>query len=273
MNSALVTAFDVVLGPMAGAPPLASLLLVSMVTAVGMLLVVARASDQESLAAAKRRMHAALFEIRLFGDDPISVLRAFGEVLACNGRYLRLSLVPLLWMAIPLVLVVAQLQEFYGYDGLTPGMPAIVAVELRPAASATDGFSDLVLEAPGSIRIDTAAVRLLASNEVLWRIVPAAAGAFTLTVRDGATVVTKSLQISSAMTRRSPRRSQARLADQLRYPSEAPLPGDSRMTSIAVRYPEPGLRVFGWHVHWLIVYGALSMASAVMLARRFGVTI
>ena len=108
---------------------------------------------------------------------------------------------------------------------------------------------------------------------MLWRIVPGAAGAFTISVRDDATVVTKSLQVSSAVTRRSPKRSQARLADQWRYPSEAPLPGDSRIRSIAVRYPEPGLSVFGWRVHWMIVYGGLSMACALLLARRFGVTI
>lgn len=256
-----------------GWPPLASLLIVSLVTAVVMLLVVARTSDQKGLADTKRGIHAALFEIRLFADDPINVLRALGEVLARNGRYLRLSLVPLLWMGIPLVLVAAQLQGFYGYQGLTPGVPAIVTVELRQAATPADATIALVLEAPSEIRIDTDPVRLLGSNEVLWRIVPTAAGTYTLTIRDGDRAATKSLQVSASRARRSARRMQAGLADQLLYPSEPLLPDDGRIAAITVAYPEPGLDVLGWRVHWMIVYGLLSMACALILARRFGVTI
>lgn len=274
VNGALVAAFDVVLGPLMGLPPLLSLLIVSLVTAVAMLLVVARTSDQKGLTDARRGIHAALFEIRLFADDPVNVLRALGEVLVRNGRYLRLSLVPLLWMAVPLVLVVAQLQGFYGYEGLTPGVPAIITAELRHGAPATDASAEpLVMAAPGEIRIDTAAVRLLGSNEVLWRIVPTTAGAYTLTVRDGARAVTKSLHVSAARARRSPRRMQAGLADQLLYPSEPLLPDDGQIAAITVRYPEPGLDVFGWRIHWMIVYGLLSMGCALVLARRFGVTI
>ena len=65
----------------------------------------------------------------------------------------------------------------------------------------------------------------------------------------------------------------AGLVDQVLYPSEAPLPGDSHIAAITVAYPEPGMDVFGWKLHWLIVYGLLSMACAFPLARRFGVTI
>ena len=274
MNGALVAAFDAALGPLMGLHRLVSLLLVSLVTAAAMLVVVARTSDQKGLADTKRGIHAALFEIRLFGDDPLAVLRALGEVLVRNARYLRLSLVPLLWMAVPLVLAVAQLQAFYGYAGLTPGVPAIVMVELRQAAPSTDASPNaLVLEAPSAIRIDTGAVRLLGSNEVLWRIVPNAAGTYTLTVRDGGRAVTKSLQVSAHPARRSPIRVQAGLADQLLYPSEPLLPADSRIAAITVAYPEPGLDVLGWSVHWIVVYGLLSMGCALALARRFGVMI
>lgn len=274
MNGALVAAFDVVLGPMMGLPPLVSLLLVSIVTAAAMLLVVARTSDQKAMADTKRGIHAALFEIRLFGDDPPTMLRSFGDVLIQNARYLRLSLVPLLWMALPLVLVIAQLQAFYGYAGLTPGEPALVTVQLKPAGAAMDASSvALVMEAPSGVRVETDAVRLAGSDEVLWRIVPDTAGAYALSVRDGSTVVAKSLIVSADLARRSPVRTQPGLADQFLYPSETPLPDDSRISAIAVAYPEPGIDVLGWRMHWLIVYGVLSVACALLLARRFGVTI
>lgn len=274
VNAALVTAFDLILGPLMGLPPLVSLLLVSLVTAAAMLVVVARTSNQRAMIETKRGIHAALFEIRLYGDQPGLMLRAFGEVLVRNGRYLLLSLAPLAWMSVPLVLIIAQLQAFYGYAGLRPGEPAVITVQLTPEAGQALGASTtLALEAPSEVGLETGAVRLAGSSEVVWRIRPRSEGAFALTFREGGAAVTKSLLVSPAPGRRSPLLVAAGLADQALYPSEAPLPGGSRIASITVAYPEPGIDVFGWRMHWMIVYGVLSLACAFILARRFGVTI
>lgn len=274
VNAALVTAFDVVLVPLMGLPALVSLLLVSLVTAAIMLVVVARTSNQRAMIETRRGIQAALFEIRLFGDDPGLMLRAFGEVLVRNGRYLQLSLVPLLWMAVPLTLVVAQLQAFYGYAGLRPGEPTLITVQLTSdTRSGVAPSTALVLEAPPEVGLETGAVRLEGSNEVVWRIRPRSEGAYALTFREGGAAVTKSLLVSPGQARRSPMRMATGLADRVLYPSEAPVPAGSRIAAIAVAYPEPGIDIFGWRMHWTIVYGVLSLASAFILARRFGVTI
>ena len=272
MNAALVTAFDAMLGPLMALPPLVSLLLVSLVTAAAMLVVVARTSNQRAMLETKRGIHAALFEIRLYGDQPGLMLRAFGEVLAGHGRYLLLSLVPLAWMSVPLVLVIAQLQAFYGYGGLQPGAPALITVQLTSDARSAAAPA-LVLEAPAAVGLETGAVRLEGSNEVVWRIRPRSEGAYALTFREGGAAVTKSLLVSQAPGRRSPLSVAAGLADQALYPSEAPLPAGSSIAAIGVAYPEPGIAVLGWKMHWMIVYGVLSLACAFILARRFGVTI
>jgi hypothetical protein len=268
VNAALVTGFDVIFGPLMSLPPLASLLLVSLVTAAAMLVVVARTSNQRAMIETKRGIHAALFEIRLYGDQPGLMLRAFGEVLVGNGRYLLLTLVPLAWMSVPLVLVIAQLQAFYGYDGLRPGAPALITVQLM-TDSASAAASALVLEAPPEVGLETGAVRLAGSNEVVWRIRPRGEGAYALTFRDGGAAVTKSLLVSPGQARRSPLRIATGLADRVLYPSERPIPAGSRIASIAVAYPEPGIDIFGWRMHWMIVYGVLSLACAFLLGRRF----
>lgn len=270
VNAALVAAFDAVLGPLMALPTLVSLLLVSLVTAAAMLVVVARTSNQRAMRETKRGIHAALFEIRLYGDQPGLMLRAFGAVLVGNGRYLLLSLVPLAWMSVPLVLVIAQLQAFYGYVGLPLGAPALITVQLT-SDSATPAA--LVLEAPDAVGLETGAVRLAGSDEVVWRIRPRSEGAYALTFREAGAAVTKSLLVSPAPGRRSPMIVTAGLADQALYPSEAPLPSGSSIAAISVAYPEPGVAVFGWKMHWMIVYGAFSLACAFILARRFGVTI
>lgn len=273
VNNVLGRACEAGLSPIIRLPPLVSLLIVSLVTSVVMLLVVARASDQKRLAESKRGMHAALFEIRLFNDDLSAVLRSLGDGLRHYALYLRLSLVPMLWLAIPLALVASHLQAYYGHAGLTPGEPAILKVELRRTPPEVPAPANvMVLDAPAEVRVETEAVRLSTSNEVLWRIVPTAEGEYTLIVRIGSATATKTLQVSSRPARRSPRRVSAGLLDQLLYPSEPPLSEDSPIASITLAYPEAGIQVAGWRLHWMIVYVALSLGCAFMIARKLGVT-
>jgi hypothetical protein len=278
VNAAATSVFDAVFALLAALPPLVSLALVSLVTGVVMLWVVARTSDQPRLAATKRAMHAGLFEIRLFNDDLAAMLRAVGELLWHNARYLRLSLVPLLWMAIPLVIVIAQLQAFYGYAGLVPGEPVLLKAEIEgPAGAATSAPGGAVaaplLEAPPDIRVETGAVQLAGSNEVLWRIVPLSAGDFTVTLRAGGHTFTKTVHVSDGVARRSPLRVAHGVMDLLLYPSEPLLDASGPVSAISLTYPEPGMDVLGFRVHWLILFMVVSMASAFALARRVGVTL
>ena len=268
LNAALTWLFDLLVAPAVRVAPLTTLIVASAATGLAMLWVVGRTSNQPGIAAAKRGIQAALFEIRLFNDDLGAVMRALGRVLRENLRYLGYSLVPLAWVALPLLLIVAQLQALYGYEGLAEGAPALVTMQLRQprvAAGAT-------LVAGGGVTVDTPAVVLPGAAEVVWSVTPSAPGQYTLTARIGSTEVTKSVQVAGGFARRSPFHVST-LMDQLPYPSEPPLPADGPVSGIALPYPEAGLDVLGWRVHWLIVYVVLSMAVAFACAGRFGVTL
>ena len=76
LDALLNRTFDVLLRPLAPLPILLSLSVVSLATAIVILLVVRIASDLPALAAVKRQIHADLFEIRLFRDDLLLMLRA-----------------------------------------------------------------------------------------------------------------------------------------------------------------------------------------------------
>ena len=123
LNALLGRMFDLLLGPLAPLPVLFSLSIVSMATAIAILLVARVASDQPALAAIKRQIHADLFEIRLFRDDLRSMLRAEADILRHNATYLRLALVPMLWIALPCVLIVAQLESRFGYRASRSASP------------------------------------------------------------------------------------------------------------------------------------------------------
>ena len=62
----------------------------------------------EDLAEVKRRIHAGLFEIRLFNDDLAAIFKAQGEILRHNVSYVGLTLVPAAWMLVPFVLIAAH---------------------------------------------------------------------------------------------------------------------------------------------------------------------
>ena len=130
LNGLLRPLFDFLLLPFRAMPPIAGLLVVSLVASIGMLLVFKKTSNQAKLEAVKRQIHACLFEIRLFSDDLPAILRAQTEILRHNLQYIGLSAVPVLWMMVPLLLVIAQLQFHYGYRGLRPGEDFIVKARL-----------------------------------------------------------------------------------------------------------------------------------------------
>lgn len=284
LNELLRRTFDLVLLPFRELPPLAALSALSLVTAVAMLVVFKATSDQRRLAEVKRAIVAALFEVRLFNDDLGAVFRAQGEILRHNLTYLRLSLVPMLWLVVPLGLAVAHLDFYFGYAGFTPGQPVLVtahvrqalkpAADVRPVSTGhqTDDAA-ATLDGPPELRVMTPAVWLPAKREVVWRVVPTTRGEFTLDVGIDGQRFTKTFDVTTGLVGRSPARVAAGLVPQLLSPAERPLPRDGAATEIRLPYPRRGVRLFGREAPWLLVYFALSMAFAFVLRKPFGVTL
>ena len=279
MNALLASAFDLLLFPFRQLPPIVGLSVVSLLTAAGMLLVFRAKSDQPRIEQVKRAMIAALFEIRLFNDDLPALFRAQGEMLKQNAAYLRLSLVPMLWMIVPIGLIAAQLEFQYGYAGLTPGQPALVKARVRQSApplaepaAVSPPVSAASLEAPKEIRVLTAGAWFPATQEIIWRVMADVPGEYVLNAKVDGGTFTKTVDATDRVVRRSPVRVAAGFMNQVMYPAEPPLPDGGIVTSISVGYPSRAIRVLRWDLPWVIVYLVLSMAFAVALRKPFGVT-
>jgi hypothetical protein len=251
-------------------PALLSLSAISLVTAIVLLLVVRRTSDQRRIAAVKRDIRAGLFEIRLFNDDLRAILRAQGEILRHNLTYLRLSAVPLLWVLVPLVLLVGQLQAYYGYDGLHPGMPALIKVEI---SEGTGDRPDVRLAAPAGVRIETPAVWIPTLREAAWRISAEQPGEHELSIAVNGSAATKRVHVGDALARRSPYRLGPGILNWFFYPAEPALPGDGPIRSIEVSYPARAIAFFGWDLHWMVIFFVLTLVFAFLLRRPFGVVL
>lgn len=273
LNVTLGGVIELLLYPFRSMPPMVGLAVVSVLTGIGMLLVFKATSNQDGLTGVKRRISASVFEIRLFNDDPRAIFRAEADIFRHTMRYLGLTLVPVLWMIVPLLLVLVQLQFHYGYEGIEPGGTALVKVRLHnPSADAAPG---LTLGAGAGLRVDSPMLWIPSEREATWRIAVDAPGEHQLLIHVGDEIFEKSLDASDAsgaIVRRAPVRPSG-LWGQAVYPVEAPLPPDGPVESIAITYPERLVSFFGWDVHWLVVFFILSIIVAFALQRPFKVTL
>lgn len=271
LNRGLAELIGAALSPFEALPPLVGLSVVALAVAIGMLLVVRAASDQRAIIAVKRRIQAGLFEIRLFNDD-VRVFSSVRDVLRHNLTYLRLSLVPLVWMILPLALLIAQLQFYYGYDGFSPGQSAIVTVRMREAAAGANGAApSLTLAVPPGVRVQTPALWIPSEREAAWRIGFDQRGDYELVVSLDGRQVTKSVRVSERPGYRAPGRFQVGWVNQLLYPAEPPIAPEVPIEVIRLTYPERELHFLGGTVSWMVMFFGLSMIFGWGLRSRFGV--
>jgi hypothetical protein len=131
---------------------------------VATLLVIQRFSDQAAIRTAKARIRAHLYELRLFGDDPVLMLRANKNLLVWNFRYMRLALTPAAIIAIPAILAALQLDALYGKRSLYEGEAVVVSAQFKTQPD------DPVLVAPPSFRVESPSVRIPSLRQVSWRV-------------------------------------------------------------------------------------------------------
>ena len=271
LNALLGGAINALLFPFRGLHPLVGLTVVSVVAGVAMLLVFKVTSNQKAVTAVKRRIAVGIFEIRLFNDDPRAIVRAQYDILRHTFTYLGLNMVPVLWMIVPLVLVIIQLQFHYGYRGLEPGDVALVKVTFNGDAPPDE--PDVSLEVDPGIEVESPLLWIPSLREADWRIAATQPGEHEVRVRIGGEVYSKRVNVSDDIVRRTPVRPSAGFVDQLVYPVERPLPKNSPVEAITVTYPEAEIGFLFWDMHWIIVFFIISIVAAFILQSPFKVTL
>jgi len=250
--------FDVVLFPFRTLSPWFGMIFVSLLTAFLMLAVFKMTSNQEAIRRAKNAIKAHLLELRLYKDNMRVSLRAQGRILRANGRYLAANTKPLLVMIVPLVLILAQLNLWFGAAALRPGESTLVKLKLAP------GADPLALEvsvdpSPG-LAVETPPVRIPDEREIAWRIRAPEKGPAALTFAVAGRTFVKDVAVAGRRLSKVPTRAVGRsIVQQLLYPGEKPLPGDTPVTSCEVLYASGGLNFFGISVNWLVAYFILSI--------------
>lgn len=259
------------LWPFRGLSPWWGLLALSVLTALAILWVYKRLSDQEALRRAKDRIKAGLLEIRLYKDDLGVTLRAQGAIVKANLAYAAANLKPLLVAFAPLVFVMAQIGLWYDRAPLEPGQVALVKVATSTSAAAG---AEWRIEASENLEVTSPAVRIPDEKQVCWRVKALAEGRGLLVFGVEGNEASKSVVVGGPrLAKVSRRASRGSLWNRIIHPGEPPLPAGPPIVSIEVLYPSRALELLGLRIPWLVAYLVLSVGAGLALKGFLGVEI
>lgn len=256
-NLALTRLFDALVWPFQRWPA-GALLLVSALTGVAMLLVFKATSNQRAIRRTRDLIRAHTLAIRLFRDDARVVVDSQKKVLRTNLTYLRYAVVPIVFILPIVVLIMVQLNLRYGAAPARPGEAVVVKALFDGALD-----ENVTLAAPPGIAVETPALRIPYKREADWRVRPAKAGKYELSLKTKAATYAKELVVGEAAVGRVSSRRVAGIWPQLMNPGERPLA--SGIKAIEVKYPSRQNKVFGLGVHWIITFFVVSLVAAFAL--------
>lgn len=272
INSILQKIFNVIFYPFRNMSPWSGMFVISLLSVFLILFIFKHTSNQKGIKTAKDKIKAHLLELRLYKDNLRISLKAQGSILRQNSKYIAYSAKPLLFMIIPIVLIIAHTNFWFGYTSLEPGEKTLVKVKLNENYDPLE--TDIRLEPSPAYLIETPPLRILEENEIDWRISPLQKGVHALEFSVAGEKIKKTLSVKSPpLSRISPVKFQKNFFDELINPTEAPIRKDLPIKSIEVLYPTKNMNVFGLGIHWLIVYFILTIIMGFSLKSLFKVEI
>ena len=271
-NSVFGKIFEGIFFPFRNMNPWFGMIAVSLLTGLLMLFIFKYTSNQDGIRRAKNKIKAHLLELRLFKDSMSISLKAQGNILRSNVKYIGYSFKPLLVMIIPLILILIQLNFWFAYDSLQPGQEAILRVKLQEESPVLNTPIDL--HSTSGLAIETAPLRIEEESEINWRIRALETGIHELHFSADNQEFTKKVSVGQRrLSKISPLKTRRSFLKELFYPTESPLPNNSAVQSEEISYPARNLKLFGLRIHWLIIYFALSIIFGFALKGFFGVEI
>jgi uncharacterized membrane protein (DUF106 family) len=257
-NSGFGKIFDVLFLPFRSMSPWVGMILISFLTGLLMLFVFKWTSNQSGIQKVKNKIKAHLLELRLFKDSLSQSLRSQGNILRCNLRYISYSAKPMLVMIIPLILILVQLNFWFGYESLTPNESAILKIKLEEGRNPMD--TQIELQPSPGLELETPPLRIEESHEINWRFSARQEGMqqFLVTI-DGETISKNVSVAQKPLSKISPLKTNKKFLDQVLYPTESPIKNQIPIQAIEIQYPGKSMDLFGWKIHWIIAYFILSI--------------
>jgi uncharacterized membrane protein (DUF106 family) len=272
LNSAVGKLVEIIFFSFQNFSPWVAMILISLLTALLMLFIYKKTSNQVAIKQVKSQIKASLLELRLYQNDFRTLLSSQKKLLTANWRYLLLNLKPLLIMIIPIFLILAQLNLWFNYKSIQPGETFLLKVKFIDEVDMAG--INLDLEAPKGLMVETPVLRILDEREADWRLRLEDQVLEPLIIKVNSQRYQKEIPpIKNSLGRISTIRVKKNLWQELLYPGEKSLPAESVINRIELVYPEQRLNFLGIGFHWLVAYFLLSIIFGLALKRPFKVEI
>lgn len=257
-------------------PPWAGLVLISAIAGVVMLIAFRYLSNQTGISRAKDDIKANLLALKLFKDDLRVALRAQLRIMWALLRLQRYILVPVLWMALPTMLLLSQMAMRYQWRPFAPGEPILLKVHadmryMWPGGPDLDWrLSRESVTVPVGVEVEVGPIA--DRDDTSWRLRATQPGRHLVMIRAYPEIGSKELVVGLPVQRVSPVRPGPRWIEQLLYPIEPVIPSDSSMPaySVELAYPELKSKIYGSD-YWVLTFFIVSMLTAILLKPLFNV--
>jgi len=270
--NAISALFDLLMAPLGLLGPSWAMIAISAITGVLMLVIFKYTSNQTAVRRVKDRIKANFYAITLFQDSLAVLMRSVGRIISWNLKYMGYNLAPLAVMLVPVLLLLVQLNFWYGYTPLPVSQDVLVKAEFAPSIDLAS--TEVMLKGDHNVAVATPAVRIPQKHEAAWRIRGIEEGLGTIELEAAGRKETKSVIVGkSGMHRFVTLRHSGGFWDSLFYPGEKAVEPSSPIRSIEVLYTPADMNFFGFKLHWLIVYFGVSIFFGLALKGVFKVEI
>ena len=259
----LTAVVDAMMVPLAPLGPSGALAVVALLSALGILLLYKRLTDQERLGRSRGRMFGGVLEIALYRRDPVALWGSVGRVLGASLAYLGASAAPLLVAFLPMFFLLTQWNDWFDRRPLTQLQPALLTIHVRDSVDVLASRIDLKL--PAGSRADSDAIRIPPTQEVVWRVVPGrqSRGEAVVTV-DGLDYI-KTFAAGDGFARVAVRRTGEGWWQHVLHPSEPAMDAHGPVASIRIDYPVREYALGSFRVGWLTAYLLLTLLWGALL--------
>lgn len=274
--------FDVLLVPFEAVGAEFSLVMTSGIFGILALLAFKHISWQKGIAGTKDKIKGHLIAIRIYQDDLVVVAASVLKILGRNFQYITLNFGPFIPLAIPFVIVAAQMVTRYGFEPIPVTSPEEhtlagqgTMLEVRMAPGHEAEVAGLQIEVPSTVELVSPIVRATGDGRAFVEFVAKGDGVeeFTFTLGDGSST-TKGVVTGSGEVRwMQPERVSSFWSAWL-WPAEDTLSDAPAIEHISFAYPERSLAwmpdgPFGVLVALLVA----SMAFGAAVMKPLGVQI
>ena len=208
-------------------------------------------------------MYRHLLGMLIFNDDLRNISRSLTRALWANVVAVRYALVPCLVMAIPVSVVLVQVEQWYGHPGLRPHEAAHITVHFSQLPERVD------MEVVEGVASVAGPFVFPATNTVTWELKPEEIGTLLLRVTADGQPTTKEVPVTDQWPARgmSVRTDGHSLSGAFVHAGEPPIAQNTHITRIELRRADAIASQPPLHKHWLLVVLLLSMLSGIVTAR------